>query len=86
MVTIMRHFLALADLRHSFDDVNPLGNFDILTINVDANVFDYAFDLHGLNKCRLFGGFFTLFSASGLILSLFDEFVFELGDETLHRP
>ena len=82
----MWHLLTLADHLHGFDDVDPFGNFDILTINVDSNVFDYALDLHGLNKCRLFGGFFTLFAASGLFLSLFDEFVFELGDETLHRP
>ena len=86
MVTVVWHFLALADHLHGFDDIDPFGNFDILTINIDGNVFDYALDLHGLNKCRRFGGFFTLFTASSLLLSLFDEFVFELGDETLHRP
>ena len=86
MVTVVRHLLALTDHLHGFDDVDPFGNFDILTINIDGNVFDYALDLHALNKCRRLGGFFTLFTASGLLLSLFDEFVFELGDKTLHRP
>ena len=82
----MWHLFALADHLHSFDDVGPFGHFNILTINIDGKVFDYALYLHGLNKCRLFCGFFALFATSGLLLSLFDKFVFELGDETLHRP
>ena len=86
MVTVVRDLLALADHLHGFNDVDPFGNFDILTINVDSDVFDYALDLHALNKCRRLGSFFTLFTASGLLLSLFDEFVFELSDKTLHRP
>ena len=46
VVTIMWHLFTLTDHLHSFDDVGPFRNFDILTINVDGHVFDYAIDLH----------------------------------------
>ena len=42
----MWHLLGLADHLHGFDDVGPFRNLDILTINVDGHVFDYAIDLH----------------------------------------
>jgi hypothetical protein len=49
VVTIVRNFLPLTGNLNGFNNVDALRDIDILTVNIDGDVLDYASDLHGLN-------------------------------------
>ncbi len=46
----MRHFLAFTSNLHRFDDIDALRHINVLPINIDGDVFDYALNFHGLKS------------------------------------
>ena len=50
VVAVMRHFFALTGKLHRFNDVNALRHINVLPIDIDGDIFDYALNIHGLKS------------------------------------